>query len=154
MSKPFWKTKTLAQMSESEWESLCDGCGKCCCLRMEDEDTAAIYVTDIGCKLLDNNTCQCKHYATRKKYVPDCVQLTPDNVQTLSWIPHTCAYRLINEGKDLPGWHHLISGSRNTIHDAGMSVIGQTVSEEKVPATEHLQHIVIWPGEPDVTPEE
>ena len=92
-------------------------------------------VTDIGCKLLDNNTCQCKHYATRKKYVPDCVQLTPDNVQTLSWIPHTCAYRLINEGKDLPDWHHLISGSRNTIHDAGMSVISQTVSEEKVPAS-------------------
>ncbi len=153
MSKPFWQTKTLAQMSPSEWESLCDGCGKCCCLRMEDEDTGAVYVTDIGCKLFDDKTCACKHYATRKKYVPDCVQLTAENVSDLGWIPRTCAYRLIAEGKELFDWHHLISGSRATIHEAGMSVIGQTESEEAVPADKHVRHIVIWPGEPDITPE-
>ena len=141
-------------MNHDEWESLCDGCGKCCCLRMEDEDTAAIYVTDIHCKLFSTDTCRCTDYKRRKKYVPDCVQLTADKVPDLNWIPHTCAYRLIAEKKDLYDWHHLISGSRDTIHDVGMSVQGQTASELKIKADEHLQHIVVWPGEPDITPEE
>jgi len=152
MTKPFWKTKTLREMSTDEWESLCDGCGKCCLLRMEDADTAAVYVTDIRCKLLDAGTCRCKHYETRKEYVPDCVQLTPDNVSKLHWVPRTCAYRLLSEGKDLPDYHHLITGDRNTIHDVGMSVKDATVHELDVHPDEHPHHITIWPGEPDVTP--
>ncbi|MEE9272569.1 MAG: YcgN family cysteine cluster protein [Robiginitomaculum sp.] len=152
MTQPFWKTKTLGEMSNSEWESLCDGCGKCCCLRMEDEDTGAIYVTDIHCKLFVSQSCQCANYKTRKTFVPDCVQLKADKIKALGWIPHTCSYRLIAEGKNLFDWHHLISGSRQTIHDVGMSVQNQTYSELDIPEKEHIQHIVIWPGEPDITP--
>ncbi len=152
MTKPFWKSKTLRQMSKDEWESLCDGCGKCCLLRMEDEDTAAVYVTDIRCKLLDAGTCQCTKYDTRKLYVPDCVQLSPKNVSKLDWVPRTCAYRLLAEGKDLPDYHHLITGDKNSIHEAGMSVKDQTVHEQDVAEADHPKHITIWPGEPDVTP--
>ncbi|HHI89045.1 MAG TPA: YcgN family cysteine cluster protein [Hellea balneolensis] len=148
---PFWKTKTLEQMSEQEWESLCDGCGKCCLLRMEDEDDASvIYVTDIHCKLFDPHTCRCRDYPARQKYVPDCVRLTPENVRRLAWIPQTCAYRLIAEGKDLPAWHHLISGSRETIHQAGMSVRDATVHELDVDEDDMAARITLWPGEPDV----
>ncbi|PHQ67900.1 MAG: hypothetical protein COB92_02400 [Robiginitomaculum sp.] len=153
MTKPFWKTKSLSQISKDEWESLCDGCGKCCLLRMEDEDNANIYVTDIRCKLLDAGTCRCKNYDTRKLYVPDCVQLTAKNVSKLHWIPRTCAYRLLAEGKDLPDWHYLVSGDKNTIHRAGMSVQNATVHELDVDEDEHTKHITIWPGEPDVLPD-
>ncbi|MBL4852677.1 MAG: YcgN family cysteine cluster protein [Robiginitomaculum sp.] len=153
LTKPFWKTKTLDEMTKPEWESLCDGCGKCCLLRMEDVDTEAVYVTDIRCKLLDGATCRCKNYKARKLYVPDCVQLTAKNVRKLPWIPRTCAYRLLAEGKDLPDWHYLISGSRDTIHEAGMSVKDATVCEKTVTEDDHIQHITIWPGEPDVLPD-
>ena len=153
MKLPFWKSKTMAEMTTKEWESLCDGCGKCCCLRMEDEDTAAIYVTDITCKLFDRETCQCGDYANRVAQVPDCVQLTPDNAGKLAWMPQTCAYRLIANGEDLFDWHYLVSGSRETIHDAGMSVQNATYNEIDIPEREHTKHIVIWPGEPDITPE-
>ena len=152
MTDPFWKTKSLAQMSKTEWESLCDGCGKCCLLRMEDADNGDIYVTDIRCKLLDGATCRCKHYKTRKLYVPDCVQLTAKNVAKLKWIPRTCAYRLLSEGKDLPDWHHLVSGDKNTIHELGLSVKDATVCELEVDEADHPKHISIWPGEPDVGP--
>ena len=138
-------------MSADEWESLCDGCGKCCCIRMEDEDTAAIYVTDVSCKLFDRNKCRCGDYANRTTHVPDCVQLTPDNAGALAWMPQTCAYRLIANGEELFDWHHLVSGSRETIHDAGMSVQDATYSELDIPEQEHLHHIVVWPGEPDVS---
>ena len=150
MNKPFWKTKTLSEMTEQEWESLCDGCGKCCVLRMEDEDTGATYVTDIHCKLFNNQSCLCSNYENRKRYVPDCVKLTPHNVQKLKWIPQTCAYRLVANGEDLFDWHHLISGSYDTIHEAGMSVRDATISEDEVDDEDHPKHIVIWPGEPDV----
>lgn len=139
-------------MSKTEWESLCDGCGKCCLIRMEDEDTADIYVTDVRCKLLDGGTCRCEHYRTRKLYVPDCVQLTPKNVANLKWIPRTCAYRLLSEGKDLPDWHYLVSGDKSTIHELGLSVKDATVSELDVDEADHPKHISIWPGEPDVGP--
>jgi len=152
MTEPFWKTKAMKDMSKDEWESLCDGCGKCCCLRMEDEDTGAIYVTDIRCKLLDTCTARCSDYENRFGPVPDCVQLTPRKVKKLKWIPMTCAYRLVAEGKDLFDWHHLVSGSRETIHDAGMSVRGATKCETSVEEDDYPQHIVLWPGEPDVTP--
>ena len=141
----------MAEMSPSEWESLCDSCGKCCCIRLEDEETAAIYITDVACKLFDPQTCQCTDYTNRSQKVPDCVTLTPNNVAALKWMPRTCAYRLISEGKDLPDYHHLVSGSRQIIHDVGMSVQDAVTSEIFVSEEEQTTRIVIWPGEPDIT---
>ena len=141
----------MAEMSPTEWESLCDGCGKCCCIRLEDEETAAIYITDVACKLFDPQTCQCTDYTNRSQKVPDCVTLTPNNVAALKWMPRTCAYRLISEGKDLPDYHHLVSGSRQIIHDVGMSVQDAVTSEIFVSEEEQTTRIVIWPGEPDIT---
>ena len=135
-------------MSPSEWESLCDGCGKCCLISLEDEDTGDILLTDVHCRLFDGTTCRCRDYANRKRHVPDCVQLTPDNIPALQWMPRTCAYRLLDEGKDLPAWHHLVSGDRDTIHEQGRSVRGATDSEEGVAEPELVKRIVVWPGEP------
>ena len=137
-------------MSSAEWESLCDGCGKCCCIRLEDEDTGGIYITDVVCKLFDAGTCQCTDYPMRSYLVPDCVTLTPDNVDQLHWMPRTCAYRLVAEGRDLPDWHHLVSGSRDTIHEVGMSVQNAVVSELDVKEDDHPHRITIWPGEPEI----
>src|SRR5262245_5363391 len=109
MSQHFWKTKTLETMTGAEWESLCDGCGKCCLSKLEDEDSGEIHWTTVGCKLLDPATCQCGDYANRKSLVPDCVQLTPETVRTINWLPTTCAYRLLAEGHELYWWHHLVS---------------------------------------------
>ena len=147
---PFWKTKNMAEMSPSEWESLCDNCGKCCCIRLEDDVTGDIYITDVACKLFDPATCKCTDYANRSQKVPDCVTLTKDNVAQLKWMPRTCAYRLVSEGKDLPDYHHLISGSRETIHEVGMSVQDAVTSEIFVSEDEQATRIVIWPGEPDI----
>ncbi len=149
-SEAFWKTKNMAELSRDEWESLCDGCGKCCCIRLEDEDTAAIYITDVACKLFDSEQCQCSDYPNRSKKVPDCVTLTPGNVAQLHWMPQTCAYRLVANGEDLPEYHHLVSGSRQTIHDAGMSVQEAVYSESDIDPDDIPNHIVIWPGEPDI----
>ena len=149
---PFWKAKSMAEMSQKEWESLCDGCGKCCCIRFEDEDTEDIYITDVVCKLFDSQSCQCTDYTNRSKLVPDCVTLTPDNVDQLKWMPQTCAYRLISEGKNLPEYHHLVSGSRQTIHKAGMSVQNAVISETEIDEEALTQRLVIWPGEPDNLP--
>lgn len=140
----------MAEMSPSEWESLCDNCGKCCCIRLEDEVTGDIYITDVACKLFDAATCKCTDYANRSQKVPDCVTLTKDNVAQLKWMPKTCAYRLVSEGKDLPDYHHLISGSRETIHEVGMSVQDAVTSEIFVSEDEQATRIVIWPGEPDI----
>lgn len=130
MPEPFWKTKTLEEMSAAEWESLCDGCGKCCLSKLEDEDTGDIYFTTVGCRLLDAQACRCRDYANRTALVSDCVRLTPQNVRTLSWLPSTCAYKLIAEGRDLYWWHHLISGSTDTVHQAGISVRGKVEALE------------------------
>ncbi len=130
MSKPFWKERTLEEMSPQQWESLCDGCGKCCLSKLEDEDTGEIYFTSVGCRLFDAKTCRCKDYANRLATVPDCVGLTPENVRTISWLPSTCAYRLVAEGRDLYPWHHLISGDRRTVHTAGVSVRGRVTAFE------------------------
>lgn len=131
---PFWKAKTLEDMTPAEWESLCDGCGKCCLAKLEDEDTGEIYWTSIGCRLFVENTCRCADYANRQKKVDDCVQLTPANVRTITWLPSTCAYRLVAQRKDLHWWHPLVSGNRNTVHEAGISVRGRiTALETDVP---------------------
>jgi uncharacterized protein len=147
MIQPFWKRKKLAEMSRTEWESLCDGCGRCCLNKLEDWDTGEIYWTDIACELLDCNNCRCGDYANRFARMPDCIALDPDNVSTLGWLPPSCAYRLVHEGKDLYNWHHLISGSRETVHEAGISVQGRAVSGEGFEPEDYEDHIVTWPGE-------
>ncbi|MCC7483107.1 MAG: YcgN family cysteine cluster protein, partial [Hyphomicrobiales bacterium] len=119
---PFWKTKTLTDMSRDEWESLCDGCGRCCLNKLEDEDTGKFLYTRAACKLLDVKTCRCTDYPNRAARVPDCVTLTPENVGELGWLPQTCAYRLLDEGQSLPGWHPLVSGRPETVTEAGISV--------------------------------
>jgi hypothetical protein len=128
----FWKTKSLAEMSEEEWESLCDGCGRCCLVKLEDEDTGEIHFTDVACKLFDGGPCRCLDYANRTRNVPDCVQLTPQIIGELSWLPATCAYRLLDEGRDLAWWHPLVSGDPSTVEKAGISMRGRTVSENDV----------------------
>jgi hypothetical protein len=146
--KPFWQTKTLEAMSAEEWESLCDGCGKCCLIRLEDDETGEIYTTDAHCRLFDNQSCRCTDYANRKAIVPDCVILKPSSIRALKWMPHSCSYRLLSEGKDLPDWHHLKTGDRSSIHDAGMSVQDATVTEVGLSEEALMQRITIWPGEP------
>jgi uncharacterized protein len=130
MTPPFWKTKTLEEMTAAEWESLCDGCGKCCLAKLEDEDTGDIFWTSVGCRLLDAGTCRCADYSNRLAQVPDCVKLTPEKVRTLSWLPSTCAYRLVAEGRDLFSWHHLRSGRRESVHEAGVSVRNRLTASE------------------------
>jgi uncharacterized cysteine cluster protein YcgN (CxxCxxCC family) len=147
---PFWRRKRLDQMTRPEWESLCDGCGRCCLhkLRNADEpaDTPNVDYTDIACKLLDTHSCRCTHYPTRKTFVPDCVALTVKNVDELGWMPSTCAYRLLAEGHDLYWWHPLVSGDPETVHEAGISVRDKVVSEDEVPEDEFEDHIVDWPA--------
>ena len=119
----FWDEKTLEQMSEEEWEALCDGCGRCCLMKLEDEDTGEIYTSDVHCQLLDGQTCKCTDYPNRQARVPDCIKLTPENVRTISWIPKTCAYRRLAEGRGLAGWHPLIAGDPETVGAAGVSAV-------------------------------
>ncbi len=144
MSEPFWKAKTLGEMSEAEWESLCDGCGKCCTISLEDADTGELYRTDVSCKLFDGATCQCSDYANRKQFVPDCVKLTPKIVPKLDWLPPTCAYRLVAEKRDLYWWHPLVSGDRNTVHTARASVRNQTRLEGRLKVPGLMKRIIKW----------
>ena len=130
--RPFWETKTLSQMTAQEWEMLCDGCGRCCLIRFEDEESGEVIPTRVACKLLDGETCQCTRYKHRKRYVPDCIKLTPQNVGELKWMPPSCAYRRINEGKGLASWHPLISGDPDSVVRAGISMRGQTLSEDEL----------------------
>jgi len=120
----------LRTMSQAEWESLCDGCGRCCMHKLEDEDTGRYYATSVSCALLDCESCRCIDYKNRKERIADCIQLTPDMVQTLRWLPDDCAYRLVAEGKPLKWWHHLVSGSYETVHEAGISVRGKVEVRE------------------------
>ncbi len=141
---PFWETGCLAEMTAAEWESLCDRCGQCCLIKLEDEDTGDIAVTRLACKLLDIGSCRCSNYENRQAYVGDCVKLTPQDVRSLPWLPETCAYRLIEEGRSLKWWHPLVSGSPETVHEAGISVRGAVISEKKVPEHRIPSHITGW----------
>jgi uncharacterized cysteine cluster protein YcgN (CxxCxxCC family) len=134
-------------MSQDEWEALCDGCGKCCLNKLEDEDSGEVALTRVACRLLDDATCRCTHYENRHSFVPDCIVLKPENLDTHAyWMPKTCAYRLLWQGKSLPEWHPLISGSPDSVHAAGMSVQGNTVSEFDTPFEEWEDHIIEEPS--------
>lgn len=126
---PFWE-KPLSELDRGQWEALCDGCGRCCLHKLEDEDTGDLYPTNVACKLLDRRTGVCGDYKNRKKIVDDCVKLDPNKLDALEWLPDTCAYRLRAQGKPLRAWHYLVSGSRETVHEAGQSTRGWTVSED------------------------
>lgn len=140
----FWKHTALTDMTSDQWEALCDGCGKCCVLKLEDADTGDIYYTDVGCTLLDCDSSRCSDYANRKSQVPDCVVLRPDNLDALHWMPSTCAYRLLNDGADLPAWHPLITGDPDSPRHAGHSVAGRIVPEASVAEDDMPDHIVEW----------
>ncbi len=141
--QPFWQTKTLDRMTKAEWESLCDGCARCCLNKLENETTGEIQFTDVACRLLDTEQCRCVSYDDRKRYVPDCKILRPKNIKRISWLPSTCAYRLIDEGKDLFWWHPLVSGDTESVHQAEVSIRGRVVSERE---TDDLENrIVGWP---------
>lgn len=143
--KPFWRTKTLNQLTRSEWESLCDGCGQCCLHKLQDDDTDEIYWTSVACTLLNPETCQCRDYPNRKKTVPDCVFLTPEIVDEVNWLPVTCAYRLVAEGSDLYWWHPLVSGSPDTVHEAGISARGKVTAfdHDMEDDDDYLDHMVM-----------
>ena len=128
----FWKYKTFKQMTDNEWESLCDGCGKCCLHKLEDIDTREISISNVSFMYLDQNTCACTDYKNRQKNVSDCIKLSTENIEELSWLPHTCSYRLVFNNDDLPVWHHLITGDKNTIHEEGMSVKNYSVNEKDI----------------------
>jgi uncharacterized cysteine cluster protein YcgN (CxxCxxCC family) len=143
---PFWKTKRLADMTATEWESLCDGCGRCCLNKLEEEDTGKLYFTDVGCRLLDGTTCRCRDYPNRLALVDDCLKITPEQLTEIDWLPPSCGYRLVAEGKDLYWWHPLVSGDPDTVHAAGVSVRGRLSGTENEISDDQLeQHIVRWP---------
>lgn len=132
-------------MTPEEWESLCDRCGRCCLVKLEDEDTGEIHKTDIACRLFDAGRCSCVAYATRQEKVDDCIKLTPESVRAIKWLPTTCGYRLVREGKPLAPWHPLVSGSNDSVHEAGISVRGRIGGSEKtVKLRNYVKHIVDW----------
>ena len=140
----FWQTTPLDKMSKDEWESICDGCGKCCLHKLEDDDTGEVSYTNVACRLLDNETIKCKNYKERKRFVPDCMHLTPKKLKTITWLPSSCAYLLLEQGKPLPNWHHLVAGSKEAIHKANASIKGRIVSEHMAG---DLQDHVVEDGE-------
>lgn len=142
----FWEGKPLSAMSDAEWEALCDGCGKCCLNKLEDEDSGEVALTRVACRLLDDATCRCAHYDNRHQFVPDCIVLKPSNIEShLYWMPQTCAYRLLHEGKPLEDWHPLVSGDPGSVHRAGVSMQGRTVSEYEVADDDWEDHIIEEP---------
>ncbi len=143
----YWEDKPLEALSPAEWESLCDGCGRCCLVKLEDEDTGRVHFTEVACRLLDVETCRCADYAHRRRRVRDCLKLTPDLVTSLAWLPPTCAYRLRAAGRPLAWWHPLVSGSPETVHEAGISVRGRVhLSETDLKIDDYPDHIARWPG--------
>ena len=139
----FWKHKPMAEMTTDEWESLCDGCARCCLHKLEDIDTGDVYYTAVSCQYLGQD-CRCGDYPNRHELVPECVVLTPERVEEFHWLPTTCAYRLVAEGKDLAWWHPLVSGDPETVHEAGISVRGKTVDERYVHPDEFEERVITW----------
>ena len=142
--KPFWQTVKLTDMTAAQWEAVCDGCAKCCLVKLQDEDSGEIVFTDIVCNLLDQQSCRCTHYEERTNLVPDCVKLTKDNLDKIDFMPPSCAYRLLHEGKDLPQWHPLVSGSADSVVVAGMSVKGRVIAEMAFDGDSE-DRVVDWP---------
>ena len=138
----FWRGRPLGALAPHEWEALCDGCAKCCLLKLEDASTRQVLYTNVRCRLLDADTCRCVDYPNRATRVPDCMILTPHNIREASWLPRTCAYRLLASGGDLPDWHPLVSGDALSVLRAGQSVRGRTIAEEEAGKPEH--HVVTW----------
>lgn len=145
--RAFWQRKPLQAMTTDEWESLCDGCGKCCLHKLEDEDTGEVHYTNVACRLLDTDTCRCGDYAHRRRQVPDCLVLTPGQVAAFHWLPESCAYRRLAEGRPLPAWHPLLTGERDSARASGHSVAGRVVPESDVDEEELEQYIVHWVDE-------
>jgi hypothetical protein len=140
----FWKEKTLDEMTDAEWESLCDGCARCCLVKLEDDDTGEVHYTSLVCDLLDTDRCRCTRYPERHQLVPDCIHFTPELAATLSWLPDTCAYRLLAEGLDLPAWHPLVSGRRESVHEAGISVRGRVIPVRMVEEDAQQDYVIDW----------
>ncbi|WP_170478388.1 YcgN family cysteine cluster protein [Ruegeria arenilitoris] len=146
LTPKFWERKPLQKMSPKEWEALCDGCGKCCLNKLEDEDTGEVALTCVACRLFDDETCRCTQYDIRHQFVPECIVMRPDNIDDHAyWLPQTCAYRLLWEGRPLYDWHPLLSGTPNSVHKAGISVQRRTVSEFETPTEEWEDYIIEEP---------
>jgi uncharacterized cysteine cluster protein YcgN (CxxCxxCC family) len=145
----FWKTKTLQEMTREEWESLCDGCAQCCLVKLEDEDTGEVFATGVACQLLDIEQCRCKDYAHRKTRIPSCLVLTPDQPEVFRWLPDTCAYRCLAEGRAIPEWHPLIQGNKQRMHELGISVKGYAISEVYVHPEQLVEHRLHKLAEPE-----
>lgn len=143
-SQAFWHQKTLHEMTQSEWESLCDGCGKCCLVKLQDEDTDEVAYTNIVCQYSDADTCQCTEYQQRNELVPHCVWLKPEMIDEFFWLPNTCAYRLVAEGKNLESWHPLLSGDVKSVHKSGNSIKGKVFSEAYIHPDDVEEYIIHW----------
>ena len=144
VSDKFWLTISLEDMTHEQWESLCDGCAKCCCVQFIDDDDNLLMQTDVSCRLLDTQSLTCSDYHNRTSKVPDCVQLTPGTVKDYFWLPKTCAYRLVAEGKDLPDWHYLVCGDKSAVHKVGVSIQGKVVSETSLTEEEIEDRVIAW----------
>ncbi len=140
----FWKEKSLFEMTSEEWESLCDGCARCCLHKLEDEDSDEVHYTAVVCRYLDEDQCRCTQYEKRTELVPDCVQLTPVGALDYSWLPKSCAYRTLAEGRELEWWHPLVSGTQATVHEAGISVKGKCVAEQYVHESGYEEQVINW----------
>lgn len=140
--KPFWETKRLQDMSPAEWDSLCDGCGQCCLNKIEDEDTGKIFLTRLACSLLDIGSCRCKDYENRFARMPDCLSIDMKAVKKLRWLPESCAYRRLHEGRGLAWWHPLVSGDPESVHQAGVSVRSWARSDKGIPESEIARYII------------
>ena len=144
----FWENIALDDLNDDEWEALCDGCGRCCLQKLEDEDSGEVHTTDVACSLLDTSNCRCQNYVNRQTIVPDCLNVRPLDADKLRWLPASCAYKRLAEGQKLAQWHPLISGDAQSVHDAGIGMAGRCVSEQLVPLHEWPLRLVDW-GETD-----
>lgn len=144
MRERFWERYTLEELTPEEWEALCDGCARCCLLKLQDEDSGELYFTRLACEYLDGDNCRCTTYGDRLSRVPDCVRVTPRVARSYDWLPHTCAYRRLARGQGLPAWHPLLTGDPESVHAAGISVRGRTLTEAAVAEEDYEEHIVHW----------